>query len=121
MAVTRQKKIEQGEQLAADLQNTSNLIVGSYNKLTVSQDFELRKTVRAAGGKYRVVKNTIARRASKGTQVEEVLQDTQGRHLDRLHGKRPGRAGEGADQIHDRPSRIFGEGGHRRRARRLAQ
>lgn len=74
MAVTRQKKIEQGEQLAADLQNTSNLIVGSYNKLTVAQDFELRKTIRAAGGKYRVVKNTIARRASKGTRVEEVLQ-----------------------------------------------
>lgn len=78
MAVTRQKKIEQGEQLAADLQNTSNLIVGSYNKLTVAQDFELRKSVRAVGGKYRVVKNTIVRRASKGTRVEEVLQTLTG-------------------------------------------
>jgi large subunit ribosomal protein L10 len=78
MAVTRQKKVEQGEKLAADLQNTSNLIVGSYNKLTVAQDFELRKAIRAAGGKYRVVKNTIAQRASKGTQVEGVLQGLKG-------------------------------------------
>jgi large subunit ribosomal protein L10 len=78
MAVTRQKKIEQGEQLAADLQTTSNLIVGTYSKLTVSQDFELRKAIRNAGGKYRVVKNTIARRASKGTKVEEALQTLKG-------------------------------------------
>ncbi|MEO8725487.1 MAG: 50S ribosomal protein L10 [Acidobacteriaceae bacterium] len=78
MAVTRQKKIEQGDQLAADLQSTSNLIVGTYNKLTVAQDFELRKAIRGAGGKYRVIKNTIAERASKGTQVEQALQALKG-------------------------------------------
>jgi len=78
MPVTRQKKIEVGDQLSADLQGTSNLIVGTFSKLTVSQDFELRKAVRAAGGKYKVVKNTIARRASKGTKVEEALQTLKG-------------------------------------------
>jgi len=39
----------------------------------VSQDFELRKTIRAAGGKYRVVKNNLAEIASQGTPSEPVL------------------------------------------------
>ena len=78
MAVTKQKKIAVGEQLSTELQNTSNLIVGTYQKLTVAQDYELRKAVRAAGGKYKVVKNTIARRVSKGTKVEGALQTLKG-------------------------------------------
>ncbi len=78
MAVTRQKKIEQGNKLASDLQTTENMIVGTYNKLTVAQDFELRKAVRNAGGKYRVVKNKIASRAAKGTKVEQALQMLKG-------------------------------------------
>ena len=41
--------------------SSKNLFVTGYEKLTVSQDFELRKTVRGAGGKYQVVKNNMAR------------------------------------------------------------
>jgi large subunit ribosomal protein L10 len=44
----------------------------------VAQDFELRKTVRSSGAKYRVVKNTLAERASKGSKVEEVLKGLTG-------------------------------------------
>ena len=54
------------------------MVVATYNKLTVAQDFELRKTVRASGAKYRVVKNTLAERASKGTKVEEALKNLTG-------------------------------------------
>ena len=54
------------------------MIVATYNKLTVAQDFELRKTLRSTGAKYRVVKNTLAERASKGTKVEEALKDLSG-------------------------------------------
>ena len=50
----------------------------TYSKLTVAQDFELRKTLRSAGAKYRVVKNTLAERAAKGTKVEEALKDLAG-------------------------------------------
>src|SRR5277367_5562542 len=60
MAVTKAKKIEQAQKLNADLKNVKNLVVATFNKLTVTQDFALRKTVRSAGGKYLVVKNTIA-------------------------------------------------------------
>jgi large subunit ribosomal protein L10 len=78
MAVTRAKKVEQAKQLNADLKKVSNLIVGTFSKLTVPQDFALRKSVRAAGARYRVVKNTLAERAAKGTQVEEALKNLTG-------------------------------------------
>ena len=54
------------------------MIVATYSKLTVTQDFELRKALRPTGAKYRVVKNTLAERAGKGTKVEEVLKNLQG-------------------------------------------
>jgi len=78
MAVTRAKKNEQVEKLSGQLQKVSTAIVATYSKLTVAQDFELRKTLRASGAKYRVVKNTLAERAAKGSKVEEVLKDLSG-------------------------------------------
>jgi len=78
MAVSKAKKVEQVEKLGTELKDVSSMIVGSYNKLTVAQDFELRKSVRASGAKYRVVKNTLAERASKGTKVETVLKGLSG-------------------------------------------
>src|SRR5271156_6566631 len=78
MAVTRAKKTEQVEKLGKDLKNVSSLIVTTYNKLTVAQDYELRKMLRSSGAKYAVVKNTLAERAAKGTKVEPVLKDLAG-------------------------------------------
>ena len=78
MAVTKAKKAEQVEKLNADLQKATSMIVGTFSKLTVHKDFELRKTVRTAGGKYQVVKNTLAKRASEGTQVGEALKGLKG-------------------------------------------
>lgn len=78
MAVTRAKKQEQVEELGQELKNVSSLIVATYSKLTVAQDYELRKTLRSTGAKYRVVKNTLAERAAKGTAAEEVLKNLTG-------------------------------------------
>jgi large subunit ribosomal protein L10 len=78
MAVTKAKKSEQIQKLSSDLQSVGSMIVGTFAKLTVAQDFELRKTVRAAGGRYHVVKNTLAERAAKGTKVEEALKGLKG-------------------------------------------
>ncbi len=44
----------------------------------MAQDFELRKTVRKAGGRYRVLKNKLAGRAAKGTKIEAALQGLKG-------------------------------------------
>ena len=60
------------------MKKASSLIVATYSKLTVTQDFELRKALRPTGGKYRVVKNTLAERAGKGTKVEGALKGLQG-------------------------------------------
>ena len=78
MAVTRAKKIEQVDKLSKDLQNVSTVIVTTYTKLTVAQDYELRKVLRSSGAKYAVVKNTLAERAAKGTKVEEALKGLSG-------------------------------------------
>src|SRR5271155_3610167 len=78
MALTRARKAEKVEQLAKELAGSTSAIVGTFAKLTVAQDFELRKTVRTAGGRYRVLKNKLAARASKGTQIEAALQGLKG-------------------------------------------
>jgi large subunit ribosomal protein L10 len=66
------------EALRQDLAALNNLFVTGYEKLKVSQDYELRKTIRAAGGKYRVVKNNLAEIASEGTASEPVLKGLKG-------------------------------------------
>src|SRR5437867_3391107 len=64
--------------LHQDLEKSRNLFVTGYEKLRVEQDFELRKTVRAAGGKYRVVKNNLAEIAAEGTPAQEILKGLRG-------------------------------------------
>jgi large subunit ribosomal protein L10 len=78
MAVSRAKKKEQVDKLGKQLQTASSLIVTTYSKLTVAQDYELRKALRTTGAKYAVVKNTLAARAAKGTKAEGVLKDLSG-------------------------------------------
>jgi large subunit ribosomal protein L10 len=78
MALTKAKKAVQIDHLAHELEGSTSAIVGTFAKLTVSQDYELRKVVRSAGGRYRVVKNKLAARASKGTKVEQALQGLKG-------------------------------------------
>jgi len=78
MAVSRAKKQEQVEKLSNDFKQVGNLVVATFGKMTVAQDYELRKAVRGAGAKYQVVKNTLVERASKGSKVEQALKDLAG-------------------------------------------
>jgi len=78
MAVTKAKKQEQVEKLSEDLKNVSNVVVATYTKLTVAQDYELRKALRGVGARYQVVKNTLAEKAAKGTRVEGALKELAG-------------------------------------------
>ena len=66
------------ESLRQDLDGVKNLFVTGYEKLKVGQDYELRKAVRGAGGRYRVVKNNLAALAGEGTASEAVLKDLRG-------------------------------------------
>ena len=66
------------EALRKELEQSPNIFVTGFEKITVQQDFELRKTIRAAGGKYQVVKNNLAAKASEGLPAEQVLGDLKG-------------------------------------------
>ena len=74
----KEDKRKEIDSLRQDLARLQNLFVTGYEKLRVEQDFELRKVVRNVGGKYRVVKNNLAERASQGTPAEQVLKGLRG-------------------------------------------
>jgi large subunit ribosomal protein L10 len=66
------------EALREALSKAPNVFLTGYEKLTVAQDFELRKSVRGAGGSYKVVKNRIAERAAEGTPAGDLLKEMKG-------------------------------------------
>lgn len=66
-------KIKDVEKLRKQLEETGNLFVTGFEKLTVAQDYELRKAIKGAGGDYQVVKNTLAEKASEGLAHEPAL------------------------------------------------
>ena len=78
MALTKTKKVEQIDQLHTEFEKVAGAVVATFVKLTVAQDFELRKTLRGVGARYKVVKNTLAERAAKGTKLESALQNLAG-------------------------------------------
>jgi len=78
MALTRAKKTEKVTVLAHELEHSTSAIIGTFAKLTAAKDFDLRKTIRAAGGSYHVVKNKLAARAAQGTKIEAALQVLKG-------------------------------------------
>jgi large subunit ribosomal protein L10 len=78
MAISRAKKSEKVQLLAKELETSTTAIIGTFSKLTVAKDYELRKVIREAGGKYRVVKNKLAAISGSGTQVESALKGLKG-------------------------------------------
>src|ERR1044071_7359414 len=74
----KEDKNKDVESLRQDLAQSKNLFVAGYEKMKVSQDFELRKVVRGAGGKYRVIKNNLAEIASEGAASAQVLKGLRG-------------------------------------------
>ncbi len=78
MALTRSKKTENVEKLAAELRGSTSAIVGTFAGLIASKDSALRKAVRSAGGSYHVVKNKLAARAGEGTKIEAALKGLKG-------------------------------------------
>ena len=78
MALTRASKKKKVQVLAKELETSTTAIIGTFAKMTVTQDFELRKVIRGAGGKFRVLKNKLAAKASEGTKVEQALKGLKG-------------------------------------------
>jgi large subunit ribosomal protein L10 len=75
---SRDEKKKEVEQLKETLAGTQHVFLTAFEKLTVQQDFELRKAVRGAGGRYQVVKNTLAGIAAEGTPAQPILSGLSG-------------------------------------------
>ena len=74
MAITRASKVEDLKTLEGTFQKTESAVLVDYRGLKVPEVTELRRQVRAARGQYKVVKNTLAKRALKGTAFEPLEQ-----------------------------------------------
>jgi len=72
MAVTRADKERELQELARAFTSADTAILVDYRGLDVPAVTELRRQIRNAKGSYKVVKNTLARRASKGTSFEAL-------------------------------------------------
>ena len=72
MAVTRADKEAELQQLEIAFQGCDSAILVDYKGLHVPQVTELRRQLRSAMASYAVVKNTIAKRALKGTSFEPL-------------------------------------------------
>lgn len=67
------------EELIKDLNDrfsrAKGVVVAEFNKLNVDTVNRLRKKLRDGKVEWRVLKNTLARRAAKGTSVEKISDD----------------------------------------------
>jgi len=76
----KNEKQQDLDKLKTELAKVSTVILTTFQGITVENDTKLRRAVQAAGGKYQVVKNTIAERAGAGTPAEGVLKNLKGTH-----------------------------------------
>ena len=74
MAVTRESKEAELRELEGSFKGTESAILVDYRGLKVPEVTELRRQIRGARGQYKVVKNTLATRAIKGTAFEPLTQ-----------------------------------------------
>lgn len=60
------------DEIRALLDGAVSATVVDYRGLTVSEDTQLRKTLREAGVQYKVFKNTLIKRAAEGTDFSQL-------------------------------------------------
>jgi large subunit ribosomal protein L10 len=72
MAVSRADKEQELQDLTAAFNAADTAILVDYRGLSVPAVTELRRQLRGAKANYRVVKNTLAKRATKGTRLASL-------------------------------------------------
>jgi large subunit ribosomal protein L10 len=66
------------KELSEKFSRAKSAVVAEFHKLDVATVTSLRKKFRDGGVEYRVIKNTLARRAAKGTSLEPISDDFTG-------------------------------------------
>jgi large subunit ribosomal protein L10 len=78
MAVTKADKAAELERLEQAFRGSASAVLVDFKGLNVPDVTELRRQVRAVKAQYKVVKNTIAKRALKGTAFEPLTEFFEG-------------------------------------------
>jgi large subunit ribosomal protein L10 len=78
MAVTRAEKELELQQLEAAFKESESAILIDYRGINVPQVTELRRQLHGVKASYKVVKNTLARRALEGTSFEVLSKHFEG-------------------------------------------
>src|SRR5580765_1959674 len=78
MAVTRADKEAELQQLETAFKGCDSAILVDYKGMNVPQVTDLRRQLRTAKASYKVVKNTLAKRALKGTSFTTLEKHFQG-------------------------------------------
>jgi large subunit ribosomal protein L10 len=66
------------QELNTKFARAKSAVLAEFSKLDVAAVTQLRKKCRDAGVEYRVIKNTLAKRAAKGTPLESLSDDFTG-------------------------------------------
>jgi large subunit ribosomal protein L10 len=74
----RSEKQADLDKLKSELARVSTVILTTFQGIKVDEDTKLRRAVQGAGGKYKVIKNTLAQRAGAGTPAENLLKNLTG-------------------------------------------
>jgi large subunit ribosomal protein L10 len=76
--VLKSEKEEMIKELHEKFSRTKSAIVAEFSKVDVETVTKLRKKFREGGVEYKVIKNTLARRAAQGTDVAVIADDFTG-------------------------------------------
>ena len=111
MAVTKADKVAELELLEQAFKGTESAVVVDFKGLKVPEVTELRRQIRGAKGSYKVVKNTLARRAMKGTRLRGAGRALPRHDRRRLQRRGPGPAGQGAHHVREDGAGAEDQGG----------
>jgi large subunit ribosomal protein L10 len=70
--MNRTEKKQLIDELHKELESSPHAVLVDFRGLSVPAATEFRKRMRASGSRYRVIKNSLALRASKGTPLERL-------------------------------------------------
>jgi large subunit ribosomal protein L10 len=74
----KDEKRQKAEDLNRELSTAESVVLSSFEGITVSQDYALRRKLEETGAKYRVVKNSVIERAAQGTRLEQIAKNLHG-------------------------------------------
>ena len=68
----KEQKIELVNSITAEIKESAGVIITNYKGLTFDQMDEIRRSFKEAGNDYRVIKNTLLKKALNADNITEI-------------------------------------------------